>query len=375
MTINNQQHKILYQGDGINREFPITFPFENSRNLSIIIKQENLADIKLSENDFYLRSDSNLDFNTVVLLQPLLKKQQLEIIRSTNILQEIRLKNYERIDGELLEAALDKIIMILQEIDGQNARSLKFSEDSTGNISIEDPKNNAGKLLIVDSSGRKISYYDASAVKTAGLYIKNNFSGDNNTKKFNLSFTAASANSLMVFVNKIIQEPQLDYVILANFIIFTNAPPFGINNIYVINLADSKELATVGDASITTQKLISGMVLPNPELQQYSQTVKSISSVGGKITIDLRLASVFECVLNEDSEFIFINPPLYGRNIGFKLFLHTGNNAYKITWPITVKFSYGKVPDLSLPNENHLLIFETINNGDKWYGALVMEAI
>ena len=78
--------------------------------------------------------------------------------------------------------------------------------------------------------------YVGTPSKTFGFEatVKDTFSGDDSTVAFTLSQTSA-ANEVEVFVGNVQQEPTIAYSISGSTLTFTEAPPTGTNNIYVLH--------------------------------------------------------------------------------------------------------------------------------------------
>jgi hypothetical protein len=88
------------------------------------------------------------------------------------------------------------------------------------------------------------------------------FNGDNTTTTFTLNFRVDNATDLEVFVDNVQQEPLTAYDALANQLTFTEAPPSGTNNIYVVyRNTDSGIFANIPDGSITFNKLANNIRL------------------------------------------------------------------------------------------------------------------
>ena len=64
---------------------------------------------------------------------------------------------------------------------------------------------------------------------------KDRFSGDNSTTGFTMSQAASTATDIQVFVDNIRQEPTIAYSVSGATLTFTEAPPTGTNNVYVIH--------------------------------------------------------------------------------------------------------------------------------------------
>jgi hypothetical protein len=105
------------------------------------------------------------------------------------------------------------------------------------------------------------------------------FNGDGVTTVFTLNFRVDNPTDLEVFVENVQQEPLTAYDAIANQIIFTEAPPAGTNNIYVIyRNVDPGVYASIPDGAITFNKLANNIRL---------FTTDNYTGDGGTITYGL----------------------------------------------------------------------------------------
>jgi hypothetical protein len=82
------------------------------------------------------------------------------------------------------------------------------------------------------------------------------FSGNNSTTAFTLTRSVNFATDLEVFVENIQQEPITAYTVNGNSVVFTEAPPTGTNNVYVVyRNYQSGAQVSLPDGSITYSKL------------------------------------------------------------------------------------------------------------------------
>lgn len=89
------------------------------------------------------------------------------------------------------------------------------------------------------------------------------FSGDDSTVNFTLSRSVASVVALEVFVENVRQEPTTAYTVNNYTLTFSEAPPAGTNNIWVVYRDQSgvRPYASVPDGSITHAKLANNIKL------------------------------------------------------------------------------------------------------------------
>jgi hypothetical protein len=87
------------------------------------------------------------------------------------------------------------------------------------------------------------------------------FSGNGSTVTFTLSRAVNSAVDCEVFVENVQQEPIVAYDIVANQLTFTEAPPSGTYNVYVVYRAVQVVQATLPDGSVSYNKLANNIRL------------------------------------------------------------------------------------------------------------------
>ncbi len=151
-----------------------------------------------------------------------------------------------------------------------------------------------------------------------------------------------------------------------------------------IKLADGSTATSAGDipASEEIQLTYDGtnfrITAVAPAGVAATDNVVVVTSTSNAATINLALAdpqnAVFNHVFTEDTTFTFSNPKGSGFNSGFKLFLTNDGTGRTPTWPGTVIWPAGNEPDVSTISEKNVLVFETIDGGTIWYGALAMGA-
>jgi len=105
-------------------------------------------------------------------------------------------------------------------------------------------------------------------------------------------------------------------------------------------------------------------------------TVVTVTSTSNATTIDFDDADpfnpVFLHVMTENTTFTFSNPKATAFNSGFKLFLTNDGTGRTPTWPASVIWPDGVEPTLTGVSKKYVLIFETIDGGTIYYGALAI---
>lgn len=110
--ITGQTTSNTYQGDGVNREFTITFEFTDASQVKFKVNGQEVT------TNYALNSVSKiLTYPTVESeLDPLTSADEIEIYRDTEITQDIEFNNGGPLNANMIEDGLDKLTMIAQEI-------------------------------------------------------------------------------------------------------------------------------------------------------------------------------------------------------------------------------------------------------------------
>ena len=119
--ITGQTVKNTYTGDGVTREFTITFEFTDSSQVKFKVNGEDVT------TNYSLNTVAKtLTYPTVASeLDPLKSTDEITIYRDTSVTQDIEFSNGGPLNADMIEDGLDKLTMIAQEI-----KSSTTSEDS-----------------------------------------------------------------------------------------------------------------------------------------------------------------------------------------------------------------------------------------------------
>jgi hypothetical protein len=131
------------------------------------------------------------------------------------------------------------------------ARLLKNDFIKTGSTAIQVPIGDTSSRPQVPVNGQmrfntdlnrfEIYYNSWQSIAILGTVniIKDSFTGDGVTSTFTLSVTPASAQTILVFVGNIHQNPLDSFTISGNQITFYNAPPSGQTVVVFHNFAST----------------------------------------------------------------------------------------------------------------------------------------
>lgn len=130
--IENQVNKVLYIADGSQREWAVSFDFENKEDVSLYIlhKDQFEEPTKITSNFEWNQQQNAIVYPTVASGLPVLEKDtKVLVIRNTPATQ---LEDSYRIPftSQDMERALDKLTMEVQDNREQVERSLRVPQDS-----------------------------------------------------------------------------------------------------------------------------------------------------------------------------------------------------------------------------------------------------
>lgn len=135
--INTSVNRVLYKGDGTNTAFPISFPFLDKKDITVarVSKDNETTELK---GDYFIDDTSRTvhfpgyspgEDKPEAERPPVLQYgERLLIYRSIKINQESSLGNVWPFD--VIEDALDKITMIIQDLNEKQKRSIQIPESA-----------------------------------------------------------------------------------------------------------------------------------------------------------------------------------------------------------------------------------------------------
>ena len=111
-------------------------------------------------------------------------------------------------------------------------------------------------------------------------------------------------------------------------------------------------------------------IVGKPVIKDYAETVKAHGTDGGSITCNLEDGNVHTITLDEATTFTFSNPPASGKAGSLTLIITQASTAVSVTFPASVKWADGTIPDLDISSADFILVFVTVNGGTAWRGFL-----
>lgn len=100
-------------------------------------------------------------------------------------------------------------------------------------------------------------------------------------------------------------------------------------------------------------------------LESYSEKLVTLS--GTSTAINLSLGNVFTHTLSGNTTYSITNA-VSGQAHSFTLMITQTATARTITFPASVKWQGGEIPDLSTASKTYILTFMTVDGGTNWLG-------
>ena len=104
------------------------------------------------------------------------------------------------------------------------------------------------------------------------------------------------------------------------------------------------------------------MPISNGVLENYREKLNATTSV-----INLSLGNVFTDTPNADRTYSITNA-IIGQAHSFTLYITMGATIRTLTFPASVKWVGGEIPDMTMVSKTYVLVFSTINGGTTWFG-------
>ena len=121
------------------------------------------------------------------------------------------------------------------------------------------------------------------------------------------------------------------------------------------------------DVGLSNVDNIKQMPISGGVLENYRE--KLVGLTGTSTTIDLSLGNVFIHTLAGNTTYSITNA-VNGQAHSFTLIITQTATARTITFPASVKWQDGEIPDMSTPLKEYELFFTTTNGGGSWRAGL-----
>ena len=107
------------------------------------------------------------------------------------------------------------------------------------------------------------------------------------------------------------------------------------------------------------------MPISNGVLENYREKLATLS--GTNPAINLSLGNVFTHTLNGNTTYTITNA-VNGQAHSFTLIINMGSTVQTITFPSSIKWQGGEIPDMSTTSKTYVLTFVSVDGGSTWLG-------
>lgn len=272
-----------FNGNGSTTSFPFTFKVFTDEDIEVVVADaDGVETVLVLDSDYSVVINGDQDVSpggTVtypISGSALASGEKLSIVGALSYDQETDLPAGGNFNPTVLENALDKLSMQIQQLDEQSARALQVPVTSslTSDELIAELASGAATATAAATSASasataaQDSATDAAAsASTAQSYVGNIiqnpilgddvFSGNGSTTAFTLSRNMSTGNetALLVTISGVTQDPTASYSVSGTTLTFTSAPPSGSSNIrvrYIGALAVNAALASTAATNAAT---------------------------------------------------------------------------------------------------------------------------
>jgi hypothetical protein len=298
MTVSSSVNKVTYSGNSATTVFPVNYYFLENSHLQVILVSNNVETIQTITSQYTVTGAGNPAGGSVTMLTPPPTGTQLIIVRNVPATQETDYLANDPFPAESHERALDKLTMLVQQVELDADRALKIPLSSLPTTSTELPVPSANKLLAWNSNASAITNLDpADVISVVGQQnsYADVFAGDGVTTSFTLTRNPGTVFNIDVSINGVTQVPNVDYILAATTLTFTSAPPAVASQV----LARYSEVFALASADADNVRYVpagSGAVTTNVQDKlRETVSVKDFGAVGDGVTDD---AAAIQAAIN-----------------------------------------------------------------------------
>ena len=122
---------------------------------------------------------------------------------------------------------------------------------------------------------------------------------------------------------------------------------------------------TKSDVGLSNVDNVKQMPISGGVLENYREKLVALS--GTSTAINLSLGNVFTHSLTGNTTYTISNA-ISGQAHSFTLIINMGSTVRTLTFPASVKWQGGEMPDLTTANKTYVLTFVTVDGGTNWFG-------
>jgi len=122
---------------------------------------------------------------------------------------------------------------------------------------------------------------------------------------------------------------------------------------------------TKSDVGLSNVDNVKQMPISGGVLENYREKLVTLS--GTSTAINLSLGNVFTHSLTGNTTYTISNA-VSGQAHSFTLIINMGSTVRTLTFPASVKWQGGEIPDMTTASKTYILTFVSVNGGSTWFG-------
>lgn len=229
MTVSTSTSTASYAANGSTTTFAYPFRIFADGDLVVILRNNATAieTVQVLNSAYTVTGAGNNAGGNVVFGTAPAAGNTVFIRRELPLTQEVDYVANDPFPAETHEQALDKLTMLVQEVNADTDRAIKFpTSDITGSFNTVLPTApvRAGSVISFDGNGN-LGVSDISTVVTAAAIVKQSLTGTGSQTVFTLSSDPGSAGAGVVIHIDGVYQNRTGYTISGTTLIFSQAPP------------------------------------------------------------------------------------------------------------------------------------------------------
>jgi hypothetical protein len=169
MTVSSTSNRKTFTGDGVTVAFgtsPVVFFEEGDLTVYKVVTATGVATLQTITTDYAVTGGSGSTGTVTAVVAPAVGETYV-IVRELDLTQEVDFVNNEATDAEVAEDALDRLVMIAQQLSAKIGRALVFADSDVSGASTVLPTPVASSLVGWNSLGTALQNYTTSVLGVA----------------------------------------------------------------------------------------------------------------------------------------------------------------------------------------------------------------
>lgn len=156
MTVSSTTARVAYSGNGTTTVFPVTFYFLADSQLAVsLYSAAGVETVQVLNTNYTVTGAGTISGGVVTMTVPPAAGTSLIISRAVPLTQATDLLPNDRLPAESIEQSLDKLTMLVQQLNESAIRSIQgpIGDSSAVNMKLPTAANRARKVMGFDSTG------------------------------------------------------------------------------------------------------------------------------------------------------------------------------------------------------------------------------